>query len=132
MNNSVKIETKAPSTLLSVTKGIFWAISLSLLCVLIFAFIIKYTDINENVIQPINQVIKGLSILLACFIVGKKIKSNGWFWGLIIGVFYTIISFAIFSILDGEFNFTLSLLNDILFGGIMGAIAGILCISLRK
>ena len=132
MNNNAKIETKNHSTLLAVTKGIFWAISLSLLCVLIFAFVIKYTSISETAIQPINQVIKGLSILLACFIISKGIKSNGWFWVLIIGSFYTIVSFAIFSILDGEFNFTINLLNDILFGGIMGAIAGILTISLRK
>ena len=37
-----------------------------------------------------------------------------------------------FSILDGSFVFSLSLLNDILFGAIMGAIAGVICISLRK
>ncbi len=120
------------SIILQLTKGVFWALSFALLAILIFAFIIKYTDISSNAIQPINQVIKALSILCGCFVFGKKIKNKGWLWGGVIGLLFTIMAFLIFSILDGSFTFNLSLLNDILFGTLMGIIAGIICISLRK
>ena len=117
---------------LNAIKGVFWAISVSLLCVLLFAFIIKFTSITENAISPINQVIKILSIFIGCYIASKKIESNGWFWGLIIGGLYTILAFLIFSILDGEFRFTLNLLNDFVFGSIIGLISGIITFAIRK
>ena len=52
--------------ILQLIKGSFWALSFALLCILIFAFVIKYTSISSEAIQPINQVIKGLSILIGC------------------------------------------------------------------
>jgi len=125
-------EHKGKSIILNIIKGSFWGVAFSLICVLIFAFIIKFTSISESVIQPVNQVIKGLSILFACFIVSKKIRKQGWLVGLFTGLLYTTIAFLIFSILDGEFTFGLNILNDLVFGSVMGMIAGILCISLRK
>ncbi len=117
---------------LSVIKGVFWAISISLLGVLLFAFVIKFTSISENAISPINQVIKIISILVGCFVASKKISNNGWFWGLILGALYTVLSFLIFSILDGEFRFTISLLNDLVFGAILGLISGIIAFAIKK
>ncbi len=120
------------SNILSMLKGVFWAISFSLICILIFAFIIKFTNISENAISPINQVIKVLSILVGCYVASKKIKSNGWLWGLFIGALYTIFAFLIFSILDGEFRITLNLLNDFVFGSLIGLISGIIAFAIRK
>lgn len=131
-NSSTLTENKRNSVILNVIKGAFWGVAFSLVCVLIFAFIIKFTSISESAIQPVNQVIKGASILFACFIVGKKIKQNGWLIGLLTGLLYTVLSFLIFSILDGQFTFGLNVLNDVIFGSIMGLIAGIICIGLRK
>ena len=127
----ISVENK-DSNFLVVLKGVFWALTVSLLCVLIFAFIIKFTNISESAIMPINQVIKVLSILVGCWVASKKIKSNGWLWGLIIGAIYTLLAFVVFSILDGEFRFTLSLLNDLVFGAVLGLISGIITFALRK
>lgn len=118
--------------ILQLTKGTFWALSFALLSILLFAFIIKYTSISSEAIQPVNQVIKALSILIGCFVFGKKIKTKGWLFGGIIGVLFTLLAFVVFSILDGAFSFNLNLLNDIIFGALMGIIAGIICITLRK
>ena len=127
----ISVENKG-SNFLVMLKGVFWALTVSLLCVLIFAFIIKFTNISESAIMPINQVIKVLSILVGCWVASKKIKSNGWLWGLIIGAIYTLLAFVVFSILDGEFRFTLSLLNDLVFGAVLGLISGIITFALRK
>lgn len=120
------------SMLIAILKGAFWGVAFSLICILIFAFIIKFTSISENAIQPINQIIKVLSILFACFIARKKLNSNGWLSGIFIGICYTILAFLIFSILDGHFSFGLNVLNDLVFGSIIGMISGILCISLKR
>ncbi len=128
--NETQSSTK--SKILNIIKGSFWGVAFSLVCILIFALIIKFTSISEKAIQPVNQIIKVLSILFACYVVGKKIKKGGVFVGLFTGLLYTIVAYIIFSILDGHFSFGLSLLNDIAFGGIIGLISGILCINLRN
>ncbi len=132
INTSSLKEIKKHSSVLNVIKGSFWGVAFSLVCVLIFAFVIKFTSISENVIQPVNQIIKGASILFACFVVGKHVQKQGWIVGIFTGLLYTFLAYIIFSILDGSFSFGLNVLNDIVFGSVMGMIAGIICISLRK
>lgn len=117
---------------LTTLKGSLIALSISLLGILIFAFILRFVALPDNAILPINQVIKGLSVLLGTILALKKSHQMGLISGLLIGLVYTIISFVTFSILDGNFSFSLSLLNDILFGGIVGGICGIIAVNLKK
>lgn len=126
------VDTIKPNIVLQLTKSTFWALSFALLSILIFAFVIKYTSISSSAIQPINQIIKGLSILIGCFVFGKRIKTKGWLWGALIGALFTIFSYIVFSILNGSFSVNITLLYDIVFGAIMGMLAGIIGISLRK
>jgi len=113
--------------ILNITKGAFFALSCSLLCVLAFAFVLKFTTLSESYISPINQGIKIFSILIGCYVMSKKIKHKTWLWGAIIGVIYTCLAFIIFSILDGEFSFDISLLYDILFASLIGILSGLIC-----
>ena len=117
---------------LSIIKGAAYAVIVSLAGILLFALLIKFIPISESWVQPINQVIKGLSVLIGAYIAARKIKSNGWLMGLLIGLLYTLIAYIVFSLLDGEFRFTLSILNDLLFGGIMGVISGIITVNVIK
>lgn len=118
--------------LLSILKGSLIALCVSLAGILIFAFLLKFTNISDSVIKPVNQVIKGLSVLLGVFIGLKKEKDMGLVSGLLIGIVYTMVAFLTFSILDGNFAFDRTLLNDVIFGGIMGAICGIICVNIKK
>lgn len=120
------------SLLLPILKGSLIALCVSLAGILIFAFLLKFTNISDSVIRPINQVIKGLSVLLGVFIGLKKEKDMGLVSGLLIGIVYTMVAFLVFSILDGNFAFDRTLLNDVIFGGIMGAICGIICVNIKK
>lgn len=130
-SKEISVNTESNS-FLGVLKGTFWAISISLICVLIFAFVIKFTSISESWITPINQGIKIVSILFGAYIMSKKIRSNGWLWGIILGSAYTLLAFLLFSILNGKFNFNISLLNDLIFGSIIGLISGIITFAIRK
>ena len=117
---------------LCVLKGVVVGLCVSLVGILIFAFILRFTSISDKVIAPVNQVIKGVSIFLGVFLGLKKHKSQGLVAGLLIGLMFTLSAFLMFSLLDGAFCFDKSLLNDIIFGSIIGAICGIICVNLKK
>lgn len=115
-----------------ILKGTMVALSVALILILFFAFLLRFTNISENLIAPVNQVIKGIAIFIGVFFGLKKVKENGIFNGLFIGLFFTILAFLVFSLLDGAFVFDRTLINDIIFGTVIGAICGIICVNLKK
>lgn len=129
-----KIESKSSSTfIMNVVKGSLYALSVSLILILVFAFMLRFIAIEESAISPAVQVIKGVSILIGVLIALKSVKEMGFVNGLVIGLTYTIISFVSFSMLDGfNFEFSKTLLNDIVFGSIIGGITGIIAVNFKK
>lgn len=125
-------EHKDRSFLLAIIKGSLIALCISLVGILIFAFILKFASISDKAIRPINQIIKGVSVLVGVFVAMRKVDKMGLVGGLLIGLVYTLLAFVVFSILDGNFEFNLTLLNDLLFGGIMGAICGIIAVNVKR
>lgn len=117
---------------LQILKGSIFAVSISLMGILIFALIIKFTDISEKWILPINQIIKTISIFFGVFLVFGKNKQNGFLKGLAIGIIYTILAYLVFSILAGQFSFSLNSFTDMLFGGLIGGISGIIAVNVKK
>lgn len=115
-----------------IIKGTLIALCVSLVLILIFAFLLKFTNIPDSAVKPINQVIKGASVFIGVFVGMKKIKELGLVSGLLIGICYTILAFLVFSLLGGSFVLDLTLLTDIVFGAIIGAICGIICVNLKK
>ncbi|MCI8412655.1 MAG: TIGR04086 family membrane protein [Clostridia bacterium] len=117
-------ETKKSSAIFEVLKALIIAVILSLVLVLLAALVVKLFNIGDGVIPIINQVIKGVSILVSCLIAVKH--TNGWLKGIIVGILYIALSFVIFSLLDGKFSFGLNILNDVALGSITGLLSGIL------
>ena len=115
-----------------VFRGAFIAVSLSLVLILIFALLIKFLNISEALILPINQVIKIVSIFVGTIFTFGANKSKGFVKGLLIGVIYTILAYLVFSILAGQFSFTLTSFSDMLFGGLIGGISGIIVVNIKK
>lgn len=113
-------------------KGSLIALSISLIAICIFAFILRFCDISEEVIKPVNQIIKIVSVLIGAYIGMKGCKEMGLITGFFIGLLYTILAFVVFSLLNGAFVFNNSLINDLIFGGIAGGISGILAVNFRK
>ncbi len=113
-------------------KGALIALSISLISICIFAFVLRFIDISTGVIKPINQIIKFGSIAMGVFIGLKKAKEMGLVTGFLIGAVYTILAFFAFSLLNGSVVFETSLINDIIFGGIAGAISGIVAVNFKR
>ena len=118
--------------LLTSLKGSLISVCVSLVAILLFAFIIKLTGMSKGLIKVINQIIKVLSIFLGTFFILRKNGQKGLLTGIAVGLLYTIIAFVAFSILNGKFAFDITLLIDIIFGAITGAICGAICVNLKK
>ena len=116
----------------SLLKGSLIALSISLIAICIFAFVLRFCDISEEVIKPVNQIIKIVSVLIGAYIGMKGCKEMGLITGFFIGLLYTVLAFIVFSLLNGGFVFNSSIINDIIFGGIAGGISGILAINFSK
>ena len=127
-----KISLKNNGSLLTVLKGALFSLILSLLSILVFAFIIKLTSLSDSLIKPINQVIKVISILFGCFMAFKKDGEKTLFKGAIIGVLYIVLAFLLFSALNGSFEFSATIFLDILFGLAVGVICAIIINIFRK
>ena len=98
--------------------------------ILIFAGLITATGLSDAVIKPVNQFIKVISIFLGCFFSIKE--SKGFLKGLIIGLLFTVISYLLFALIGGNLSFGFPFVVDILFGGAVGLISGILTVSVKK
>lgn len=114
-----------------IVKANIIALIFALIAVLLSALIVKLFNVPDGAIPVINQVIKSLAIFVGCIVALKKPKS-GWLRGLIAGAIFVWISFVVFSLLDGKFNFGLSLLNDCALGTVSGMISGIIAVNIRK
>ena len=117
---------------IAVIKGALWAVSISLISILIFAIIIRFTNIPDSFIMPINQVIKVFSILIGTILATKINPRNGLKMGFTIGVLYSVLAFVIFSLLSMTFSFGMTNIIDIVFAGLIGAIAGVFAVNMNK
>ena len=107
------------------------SVIISLVLVLVFALIVNLVNVSENIIVPINHVIKILSILIGCFIGFKDIR-QGVFKGALSGLLYTLLSILVFGIISHSVKFNAMSLVDIALGIVAGAVSGILAVNLKK
>ncbi len=120
------------TSVLGVLKGVLVAVCVSIVGVLAFAIVYKFVQVGDTTIKIVNQVIKVLSVVLGVNVALKSDRSKGAVKGLFVGVIYSIVSYAVFGLLSSTFSFSLSILFDVLFAGIIGLIAGIFLVNLKK
>jgi putative membrane protein (TIGR04086 family) len=81
--------------------------------------------------MPINQVIKGVSILFGT-ILALKGSTKGFLKGLVIGVLYAILSYIVFSVLSSTLSIGITNFTDLAFSAILGAISGLIAVNMGK
>lgn len=124
-----KVKSRKP--VFEIVKSVIVAVILSLVLILLAALLIKVCNIPTSAIPVINQVIKAVSVLVACLLC-LKVPQNGWLKGIAVGLMYIVIAFVIFSLLDGAFDWSLKILNDVAIGSVTGAVSGIIAANIRK
>lgn len=123
--------TKERPKIVPYIKGLMFAIIASLGLILIFAALIKVFDISDKAILPVNIFIKIISIFIGVLIALKENK-QGIKKGIIVGFFYIILSFLLFSALAKSFALDIKFLYDIIFGVLVGAICGIIAVNIKR
>lgn len=112
-----------------VIKGTIIAVIVTLIGILIFAWIVKCAILGESVIKAVNQFIKIISIFLGCvFSISNK---QGLLRGIAIGVSSTVITYLLFSLFVGEISFDYHFYLDLVFGLILGALSGIIAVNVK-
>ena len=113
---------------INIFKGVGIAFITTIVLLLIFSAILTFTNINENVINPVIITATGISILVGSSIGNKKVKKNGLLNGALIGACYFIIIYLISSLLNWKFMLDLQSIIMIAIGiffGILGGIIGV-------
>lgn len=117
-------------SIFNVIKGVLFSLIISVVLILILAVIAKYTDISDKTISAINQVIKVVALLFG-ILLGVKNQKGGLIVGAIVGLLYTLLSFAIFSAISGKLTFDKITVFDFLICIAVGGISGILTVNLK-
>jgi len=126
---SVKTKYKEKSEgmiiILKVIKSLFVSLIITFASIIAFAFVIKYFNLSDKIISPVNLGIKALSLLVGILVLNKQ-SSKKLINGIIFAIVYTLISFVIFSLLAGNFVLGLGLVLDFGFNIVVGIVASFL------
>ncbi len=128
-----KTKTNSQNTvaILKYLRSLFVSLIITFASIILFAFIIKWAGLDDNVISPVNLVIKGVSVLVGALILTKG-ASKGLINGIVFALVYTLVCFTIFSILAGTFALGLGLVSDFAFTAVCGGLAGIIGVNIKK
>ena len=123
-----KTQIKENNTITTIAKGIGISLLITVIALTIFSIILTYTNIEENVINPVIMIITAISILIGSSLGNIKIKKNGLINGGLIGGIYIITIYLISSILNWKFSLNIQsvimIITAIVFG-IFGGIIGV-------
>ena len=129
---STKSTNMKHNLFLSIIKGSLAAISLTLILILVFALLIRFFNISDNWIFPVNQIIKIISLFVGIKTMIKGNVEKGFLKGILLGGGYFIISLLVFSILQGSLNFRMNNLYDFLLTMLMGGLIGIILVNVKR
>ena len=118
------------SFLWQIFKGVVIAVLITLVSVLIFAFVLSVANLPDKVIKPTNQFIKTFSVLFAVLFTARegRFLIKGGLIGLL-SAFFTVLLFALIASLGVTF---LTVLLDLAFGFLTGLISGALTGKILK
>ena len=114
----------------TVIKATLLALAISLLSAVVFAVFLRVSSIGEGWIYPINQLLKGVSIVVGVFLFAEGEK--GWLKGGGTGLLFTALSYLAFSALGGSFTLSWLILLELFAAFLIGSISGILAVNLKK
>lgn len=120
------------SAILGIVKQTFLGVVFTLIGTIIFAIVLKYVDLDAIVIDYINNGIKGLSIYLMVLMANKKMTGGLLARSCVLGSFYGVISFLIFSLLNGSINFDMIFVSDTIFATVVAIVSSIIVNLFRK
>ncbi|MBR2160240.1 MAG: TIGR04086 family membrane protein [Clostridia bacterium] len=120
--NSTNVKQIAKGVLLSL---IFFTISL-----FIISLIAYFTDVDGGILSTIFSVLKQASVIAGTLL--AVCGDKGYLKGLIIGAIYSVLAFALYSIISGTAEFNQVLGIEIVFSTLFGLFSGIIAVNVKK
>ena len=114
----------------TVIKAAGLALVLSLLGAVVFAVLLRVCNWEDQVIYPVNQTLKGLSLAFGALICVSGEK--GWLKGGGAGLLFTGLSYLAFSALGGDFSLSWLIIAELALAFFIGGIGGTLAVNLKK
>ncbi|MBO4572339.1 MAG: TIGR04086 family membrane protein [Clostridia bacterium] len=102
----------------------------SVAAVLIFSLVVTLTGLSDSFITPVNYVIRLLSIVFGAFLFAAGEK--GILKGALLGLGYFLVTNLVFSLISSNFNVSVALFIELIYCLIVGAIAGVLAVNIKK
>ena len=116
----------------NILKASLIGVVVSILLVLLFAFVLKFVDLGSGTISLVDQIIKVISVVVAVIVLNKVDSESLLLKAVVVGVAYSVITFIVFSILNGGMNLGLGIFTDIAFSALVGGISAILLNIIKK
>ena len=115
--------------LFQIIKGAALALATSLLAAIVFASILRVTELPDAIIYPVNQTLKVLAVCLGtiAFVRGDK----GFIKGGAIGLIFTALSYLTFSAIGGNFSLSGFVVAELLLNVAAGAVGGIIAVNVK-
>lgn len=98
----------------------------TLIGTVIFAFVLKIANLSSTFICYINDIIRIFSIFIMTTCLKRKNVKNLMLKSLIGGVIYFLLSFVLFSILNGNFVFDITFLYNFIFSAVVSIIVAVI------
>ena len=115
---------------IDIIKSSLIAVVSSLVLILVFAIIIKFTGIDDKIILVINMVIKSLSVVIGVLF-GIKNARLGVVKGIASGMLFVIVSYILFAIINLSAKIDLMMIIDSLIILVESLIAGIIAVNIK-
>ena len=118
------------SDMLDVVKSVLIAVVTCLILVLVFAMIMKFAELPEGVIMPVNIMIKCISVVTGVLF-GVKVAEHGAIKGLMSGVLFVLVTYLLFSVINSDFSLNMMSLVDGIIMIIQGTITGVIVVNIK-
>lgn len=106
--------------------GIVILLILASITSMVMAFLLKFTNINEETLTVTIFILALLSMLISGFVAGKKAQGKGWLVGFATGLTFTILVFLVNylglsqTLSSSQLLYQLALMGASTLGGIFG------------
>lgn len=118
------------SHFLQVVASVLFSLLFSLVGVLVFAFLIKVAELGGGVVSPVVRVLQGASVVLGA---GLYIRGEGGLVkGALSGLFSAVFAFFLFSLIAERWQIGVGDLMTVLYLTVVGAIAGVVAVNVKK
>ena len=112
-------------------KGVIFSLIISVLTVIVFAIIVKFANLSSKAVEIVNIALKIISILTGTLLaVGSG--RQGLFKGGIIGLLFVLVSYLVFSLINGSFSVNPLTAFDVIFCLVAGLLSGVFAVNVRN